>query len=974
MIQATDIPPTTDGAAVPVPAAVPRGHGRQREQILQRVLRLLHREEGGVLWIEGPAGAGKSRLLAFAAEEAAPAGALVLTGGGVAGHGMPPLAPLLDALGPVPALRSREPGSAHREPGLYPEAGSPYQLMRQVEDRLRDLAHDRPLVVVLDDVQHCDEPTLLAVRGLTARLAGLPLLWVLAARSHHDVPAVESLRRDLLTERAVPLDVPALDPEAVRLLVRDLLGPRAAQADPYLPLCGGLPGAVRQLCALLASRTGTPGAVRTGGDPVAGAVAARRLDQLTQHAKELVLIASALGDSLTVRHLSRVLGCGESALLRPLGEVLAAGLMRAGQQHLAFAHPSVRDAVVATLPPPVRLSVRRRSVDLRLADGTPPAVLAAEIAELAEPGDEHAIRVLATAARELAPHSPATAAAHLRRAMELSRDAAPRRMRLAARLIPLLWETGEADEARALAREVVQVPPDAATHARVCLELTRMGGRFPVAEAEAHLRRALGHRGVPQPVKDQLLSTTLLNRLLAGEAEEAGGALAGSLARARGTHPLNDLTQRTLRSMSACHRQRWTEALGHSESVPAKVAELDPAYGAALPEVVVSTVWRAALLGLAGDGTAAAELVEGGLADAEQRGRRAYLPLWRTARARLLLDGGRLPEAARELAAAREPAAAQELAAAREPAAAGAGPRASGTSAASEAAMVCARARIAFHTGDDAELEACAALAEACLEGQDRQSRRAGAWIAVLTALYRDEALTRHQLGVAAAHLRRGFLHATCLDAGDVVLLVAAALASGQRDMAAAAVEFAEERARLNPGLPLFAGAAAHARGLFARDADLLAEAAELHGAARPLLRARALEDAGECAASTDAGTARSRFEEALRLYTGCGAQRDARRVHGRLRKLGIRPLGAACAAAPAVPEPEWRGLTRSELGVVRLIAHGATNREAAERLFLSPHTVNTHLRHAFEKLGVRSRVQLARLYAREVDSAAVSA
>ncbi|MGW3466653.1 AAA family ATPase, partial [Streptomyces olivaceoviridis] len=351
-----------------------------------------------MLWIEGPAGAGKSRLLAFAAEEAAPAGALVLTGGGVAGHGMPPLAPLLDALGPIPALRSREPGTAHREPGSsHPEAGSPYQLMRQVEDRLRDLAHDRPLVVVLDDVQHCDELTLLAVRGLTARLAGLPLLWVLAARSHVDVPAVESLRRDLLTERAVPLDVTALEPDAVRLLVRDLLGPRAAQADPYLPLCGGLPGAVRQLCALLASRTGTAGAVRTGGDPVAGAVAARRLDQLTQQAKELVLFASALGDSLTVRHLSRVLGRGESALLRPLREVLAAGLMRAGQQHLAFAHPSVRDAVVATLPSPVRLSVRRRSVDLRLADGTPPAVLAAEIAELAEPGDEHAIRVLATA-------------------------------------------------------------------------------------------------------------------------------------------------------------------------------------------------------------------------------------------------------------------------------------------------------------------------------------------------------------------------------------------------------------------------------------------------------------------------------------------------------------------------------------------------------------------------------------------------
>ncbi|MFF4836729.1 response regulator transcription factor [Streptomyces sp. NPDC001315] len=54
---------------------------------------------------------------------------------------------------------------------------------------------------------------------------------------------------------------------------------------------------------------------------------------------------------------------------------------------------------------------------------------------------------------------------------------------------------------------------------------------------------------------------------------------------------------------------------------------------------------------------------------------------------------------------------------------------------------------------------------------------------------------------------------------------------------------------------------------------------------------------------------------------------------------------------------------------MVRLIAHGATNRGAAQRLFLSPHTVYTHLRHAFEKLGVRSRVQLACRYAHEVDS-----
>ena len=44
---------------------------------------------------------------------------------------------------------------------------------------------------------------------------------------------------------------------------------------------------------------------------------------------------------------------------------------------------------------------------------------------------------------------------------------------------------------------------------------------------------------------------------------------------------------------------------------------------------------------------------------------------------------------------------------------------------------------------------------------------------------------------------------------------------------------------------------------------------------------------------------------------------------------------------------------------MVSLVAQGATNREVAERLYLSPYTVNSHLRHVFTKLGIRSRVEL---------------
>lgn len=46
---------------------------------------------------------------------------------------------------------------------------------------------------------------------------------------------------------------------------------------------------------------------------------------------------------------------------------------------------------------------------------------------------------------------------------------------------------------------------------------------------------------------------------------------------------------------------------------------------------------------------------------------------------------------------------------------------------------------------------------------------------------------------------------------------------------------------------------------------------------------------------------------------------------------------------------------------MVRLVAQGLTNRATAAALFLSPHTVDTHLRHAFAKLGVSSRVELTR-------------
>ena len=99
-------------------------------------------------------------------------------------------------------------------------------------------------------------------------------------------------------------------------------------------------------------------------------------------------------------------------------------------------------------------------------------------------------------------------------------------------------------------------------------------------------------------------------------------------------------------------------------------------------------------------------------------------------------------------------------------------------------------------------------------------------------------------------------------------------------------------------------------------------------------------------------------LEAAYETYLATGASRDAARVRSALHALGIRKRQASVAR----PDRGWASLTNGELAVVRVVAEGLTSREAAAQLYLSADTVNTHLRHAFTKLGIRSRVELARL------------
>jgi DNA-binding CsgD family transcriptional regulator len=185
------------------------------------------------------------------------------------------------------------------------------------------------------------------------------------------------------------------------------------------------------------------------------------------------------------------------------------------------------------------------------------------------------------------------------------------------------------------------------------------------------------------------------------------------------------------------------------------------------------------------------------------------------------------------------------------------------------------------------------------------------------------------------------------------------ALSAGDLELAKAVAELAARRYELNPGVPSMAGAAAHARGLLNDSRQDLEQAAGiLVTCPRPMALAAALEDLG-CArlADGDRSGAVDAFDRVLRICLDTGAARDAARTRKRLRELGIRRRVQSLDR----PKLGWESLTDAELNVARLAAAGYTNRGIADKLFVSPHTVNTHLRHVFDKLDVRSRVDLTR-------------
>lgn len=156
-------------------------------------------------------------------------------------------------------------------------------------------------------------------------------------------------------------------------------------------------------------------------------------------------------------------------------------------------------------------------------------------------------------------------------------------------------------------------------------------------------------------------------------------------------------------------------------------------------------------------------------------------------------------------------------------------------------------------------------------------------------------------------------------------------------------------------------------RGLVDNKVEPLIEAVELaRRAPRLIEHAGACEDAARVLAGLGQTDDAARLlSEALERYDAAGADVWAGRVRAGLRGLGIH---AGARGPRRRPVHGWASLTATERSVSLLVSEGLTNRAVAKCLHISPHTVNTHLRHVFAKLSVSNRAALASVVVHSID------
>ena len=896
---------------------------------------------GSVLLVEGAPGFGKSSLLAEAAAVARRTG--VRTGSGradAAGQALA-FAPLMEAFfaGTPPLLDA----GAVADLRTLPEAR--FWLLQELEAQLERAALDAPLLICLDDLQWADASTLAALRTLPGRLGSLPIAWICAYRSGEASPDLRATASRLVDGGAERLGLAPLREDAVASVVGDLA--EAAPGGALLSMAARAEGSPFLLVELVRGLLEEGGVDASSGraELTTDRVPARmrdsmrtRLDGMPARTRHLAEVATVLGRSFSFGELAAMFGVAPATLLEPVDALLRADLFVAAGDRLAFRHDLVREAVLAALPDTTVRALRRQAVDVLLARGAAPLEVASALAASAEPGDAVAVATLLKAMRALGATDPAGAATLGRRALELSAKDDPLRTPLVAEVAMLLHAADQVETGRAFAETALRELLEPEEEAAVRLSIAGMFSLSPDLRAESG-RIALAFDGVSEPMRGRHLARLAFNLVAAGRPAEVVPVLADAR---RSSVVGSDATVRFTLDMAAVGLEYDRGSFGPAlKSLEAAIARGPDAQEPMRARH--ASQWRCEILSVVDRFDTALDLTSTYLAAAHADRQQWEVRLWEQSRGRHLFQVGRLADAAALL---------EGLFVDDEG-------NASVLNAADGGGLV-ALGRACLHLGHTARRERCAEIARAARAGATPTIRRHTSWLLTLLAFADgDHDAARAHLAGLDDIAAEGRLPAFGCDVTDPPQLVRIALALGDDELVRGAVLLARERLRRNPGVASIAGSAAHARALADGDDDGFDGAiAALERSPRPLALASALEDAGRTAlGGDDRDRGIARLDRALKLYSELGASWDAGRVRGRLRRVGVRRR----LALSARPASGVASLTEAEHAVTGLVARGLTNREVGERLFISPHTVSTHLRHAFTKLGIRSRVELTR-------------
>jgi DNA-binding NarL/FixJ family response regulator len=898
--------------------------------------------EGRVAWIEGPAGIGKSALLAEARRRAGEAGAEVLAARGSELEREFPFGvvrQLFEELVADPERRERMlAGAAAPAAAVFGaldgDGDASFAALHGLFWVALNLATERPLVLAIDDLHWCDRPSLRFVAYLARRLEGQPIVVGATVRTGEqgtDEALLGEIAQDPATVAVRPVPLTA---DAVRALVRERLG--ADAEEPFCAAChqatGGNPLFVRQLLTALEADHVRPDAANAGvvleiGPRAVSRTVLVRLARLSGDAIAVARGVAVLAESATLPTVATLTGLSEARVADATGALARAEILRP-ETPLGFVHALVRDAVYQELPLGERELQHERAARVLLDAGAPPEHVAAHLLTAPRRGQEWVAAQLREAGRlAVARGAPESGVAQLRRALEEPAPASWRpellmelglaevlmdgraaighlteayetlddiaaRALVAHALCRALLFTGSPAEAAQFAQHVVaELPAGLDEDRRKLTAFDLMTGFFGVDMPEK-LYALDAHRAPPAPAADlgaKMLASpaALWWAYTGGGADECCELALAALAR-------DDLIvgDNGLMMMAAM-----------LTLVLADRSEADTAWATAQAEahrhgslLGISSIhlWHGFTLLQYGELVEAEESLRSGQEEFDVWGfgqvARTYTGAFI---ARTLVERGRLDEARSWHERVRP-----------EPEENSEGSRYW------RAGLV----ELLVAEGRDAE----------ALEAYEDYSRR-HAHVRLPTAAF------------ARSHVARALDRLGRTD--EAIALVESELADGRRWGAAGTV---------GPSLRVL--------GTLRREdgTALLEEAVTVleHSHAR-LELAKALADLGSALRrDRHPSDARDPLRRALELADACGADALVEHVRSELYATGARPRTTALGGVDA--------LTASERRVAAFAADGQSNRDIAQALFVTPKTVEVHLSNAYRKLGIRSRRDLA--------------